>query len=35
MEDVVFTMYFLSALLIGLVIGDGLWRVFRILFPRH
>jgi len=35
MEDVVFVIYFFSAVLVGMVIGDGLWRIYRIRFPRH
>lgn len=35
MEDVIFTFYFFSAVLVGMVMGDGLWRIYRRYFPRH
>lgn len=35
MEDVVFTLYFLSAVLVGMVMGDKLWRIYRTHYPRH
>jgi len=35
MEDLIFTFYFMSALIVGVVIGDGLWRIFRTHYPRR